>query len=320
VAGGARLALSREFSADVFWEETRRYGATVVSYTWTMLREVVDAPADRREPHHSIRLFIGSGMPAGLWKRVGRRFRRARVVEFYAPIDGEAVLANVSSHKPGAIGRPLPGSSAIRIGAYDIEAGRFVYGADGLVRECAPGEVGMLLVEVHPAEAVADVPMRGVFRSGDAWRATGDLFWKDRDGDHWLAGPASTVIRAQAGLVFPSLVDDALLALGEVDLAVTYAVTRQGRPPLVVSAVQLRDEAAPPTQEDLTDTFASLARGSPPDAVRVVAAIPLTAWYRPNAGALASEGLDFGGPAWWRNPDGQYEPLTIDAAEKLLGQ
>jgi putative long chain acyl-CoA synthase len=276
----------------VFWEETRRYGATVVSYTWTMLREVVDAPADRREPHHSIRLFIGSGMPAGLTRRVNRRFRRARVLEFYAPIDGEAVLANVSSHKPGAIGRPLPGSSVIRIGAYDLEAGEFVYGSDGLVRECEPGEVGMLLVEVHPAEAGAGAPLRGLFRSGDAWRVTGDLFWKDRDGDHWLAGAASTVIRAETGLVFPSLVDDALLALAGVDLAVTYPVARQGRPPLAVSALQLRAEAVPPAEEDLSRAFASLRRSARPDVVRVVGEIPLTPWYRPHAGALASESLD----------------------------
>ncbi len=40
---GARIALSRGLDPDRFAEEVRRYGVTVVSYTWTMMREILDA-------------------------------------------------------------------------------------------------------------------------------------------------------------------------------------------------------------------------------------------------------------------------------------
>src|SRR5690606_30124725 len=105
IAGGSRLALARSFDPATFWEEVRRYGVTVASYTWTMLREIADAPPDPGERHHPVRLFIGAGMPRGLWRRVTKRFASARVLEFYASTEGEAILVNLSGEKPGAKGK-----------------------------------------------------------------------------------------------------------------------------------------------------------------------------------------------------------------------
>jgi putative long chain acyl-CoA synthase len=311
VAGGARLALSREFSPEVFWDEVRRYGASVVSYTWTLLREVVDADIDPREKNHPIRLFIGSGMPRSLWDRVNQRLGPARVVEFYAPIEGEAVLANVAAHKPGAMGRPLPGGAHLRIAACDVASGKLEIRDDGLVRAAADGEIGMLLVEVHPAEAGVDAPLRGVFASGDSWRASGDLFWRDADGDHWLAGPVASVVATETGPLFPSLVDDALRMVPGVDLAVTYPLHATDGSDggdghrLTVSAVSLL-----PGQSLSVDELsaalapAALDRSAPPDVVQVVDKVPMTTWYRPYPGELRTQ--EIGGFAWARQPDGSY--------------
>ena len=107
IAGGARLAVARRFDVSTFWEEVRRYGVTVASYTWTMLDAVVDAPPQPAERHHPLRLFIGSGMPRALWRRVEERFSPARVVEFYASTEAGAILVNVRGAKLGSMGRPL---------------------------------------------------------------------------------------------------------------------------------------------------------------------------------------------------------------------
>ncbi|MGE0219444.1 alpha/beta fold hydrolase, partial [Mycolicibacterium sp.] len=90
VVGGARIALSREVRPDRFVQEIRQYGVTVVSYTWAMLREIIDDPGFSLTGSHPVRLFIGSGMPAGLWKRVLDVFEPANVVEFFATTDGQA--------------------------------------------------------------------------------------------------------------------------------------------------------------------------------------------------------------------------------------
>ncbi|MET0896589.1 MAG: alpha/beta fold hydrolase, partial [Mycobacterium sp.] len=105
VVGGARIALSRGLRPDTFVQEVRRYGVTVVTYTWAMLRDVIDDPAFALHGNHPVRLFIGSGMPTGLWQRVTDAFAPAQVVEFFATTDGQAVLANVSGAKIGSKGR-----------------------------------------------------------------------------------------------------------------------------------------------------------------------------------------------------------------------
>ena len=145
VAGGARLAVASEFEPATFWDEVRRYGATIVTYTWAMMNEIAEAPPNPGEQHHPVRLFMGSGMPRGVWRRVSERFAPARVLEFYASTEGDAVLVNISGDKPGCKGRPLPGSAEVRIAAYDPVARRLVEGPDGFAIACAKHEPGMLL-------------------------------------------------------------------------------------------------------------------------------------------------------------------------------
>ena len=101
-----------------------------------MLHEIADAPPNPGEHHHPVRLFIGAGMPRGLWRRVDRRFAPARVLEFYASTEGDAILVNLTGEKPGCKGRPLPGSAEVRLAAYDIDAGRLLERADGFAIEC----------------------------------------------------------------------------------------------------------------------------------------------------------------------------------------
>src|SRR4029077_7296701 len=109
VVGGSPIALARGRAPDRFLQEIRQYGVTVVSYTWAMLREVIDDPAFSLTGSHPVRLFIGSGMPTGLWKSVIDVFEPAHVVEFFATTDGQAVLANVSGATLGSERRPLAG-------------------------------------------------------------------------------------------------------------------------------------------------------------------------------------------------------------------
>ena len=123
-----------------------------------MLDEAVQAPAEPGERHHPVRLFIGSGMPRGLWRRVERRFRPARVVEFYASTEAGAILVNLRDSKLGSMGRPLPGSAEVRIAQYDLDARGLVLDRDGSARGCDVDEVGMLLARVSPTESLTIDP------------------------------------------------------------------------------------------------------------------------------------------------------------------
>lgn len=177
----------------------RRYGVSVVSYTWAMLREVIDDPNFVLQGNHPVRLFIGSGMPIGLWNRVTEVFAPANVVEFFATKDGQAVLANVSGAKVGSKGRPLPGAVEVELAAYDSELDLILEDDRGFVRVAETDEVGVLLAKPRgPIDPAASVK-RGVFAPADTWISTEFLFRRDADGDYWLVGGRSSRIATDRG-------------------------------------------------------------------------------------------------------------------------
>ena len=303
LAGQARLAMTPAFDPESFWSEVRRYGATAVTYTWTMAADMLEAPAAGRDVHHPIRLFIGSGMPNGLWRRVEQRFAPAKVLEFYASTEGDAVLVNVTGEKVGSLGRQLPGSAELKVARYDIDAGRLVEGPDGFAVECRPGEVGMLLARLSRRDgAYPDQSLRAMFEGGDAWLATGDLFTVDEDGDHWLVGGVQSLIRHADGATPPIPVQDALSAIDAVHLAVAYPIDEPDGTTTVAAAVSLRpgfdlDAAA------LAEAVTSLPPADRPRYVRVVDEIPRTTWYRVRAGALRAVGIPPGESVWVLSKD-----------------
>ena len=306
IAGGSRLAIARDFNPKTFWAEVRRYGITVASYTWTMLREIADAPDDPAERHHPVRLFIGAGMPRGLWKRVAKRFFPAGVVEFYASTEGEAILVNLSGSKPGSKGRPLPGSAEVRLAAYDVAAGRLREREDGFAVECEIGEVGMLLTRVRGVVSTSESPLRGLFEPDDAWLATGDLFRADDDGDLWLVDHVAALIRTAHGHVGGFPIIDALGDLDAVDLAVVYGVPdADGEASLAVAAVTVRDGHGL-DGDSVSEALGMLRAAERPDIVHVVDEIPVTTWYRPSAAELRAGGAPKPGPAVWRRDGERY--------------
>jgi putative long chain acyl-CoA synthase len=321
VAGGARLALTTGYDPATFWDEVRRYGVTVASYTWTLLRDVAEATPHPGERHHPVRLFIGSGMPPGLWRRLTERFAPARVVEFYASTEGNAILVNLRGAKPGALGRPLPGTAQLRLAAYDPERERLLEGPDGYAVPSGPGESGLLLARTDPAVAGQAGVLRSVFSRDDAWLDTGDLMRRDADGDFWLVGAVASLIHTATGVVAPLPIRDALETLPAVDLAVAYGVpARAGEREVAVAAVTLR-RGHDLDGADLTAALGALAPAERPEVVHVVDEIPVTTWYRPLTTPLRAAGLppaDGSVRAWHRDARGAYRPLTQAARRRLL--
>jgi putative long chain acyl-CoA synthase len=319
VVGGTRIALSRGLDPNRFVQEIRQYGVTVVSYTWAMLRDVVDDPAFVLHGNHPVRLFIGSGMPTGLWERVLDAFAPANVVEFFATTDGQAVLANVSGAKIGSKGRPLPGVGRVELAAYDAEHDLILEDDRGFVQVAEPHQVGVLLAQSRgPIDPSASVK-RGVFAPSDTWISTEYLFYRDGDGDYWLAGRRGSVVHTARGLVFVEPATDALSCINGVDLAVTYNVPVGDRQ-LAVSAVTLLPGAGV-TAADLTEAAAKVPIGVGPDIVHVCPEMTLSATYRPTVSALRAAGIPKPGrQSWYFDVNGnEFRKLTPGARSELSG-
>ncbi len=304
VASGARFSMASRLDPDTFWNEARRYGVTVVSYTWTQLRDLVEAPPHPGEQHHTIRTFIGSGMPVGLWHRVIERFAPARVVEYYASAQTDAILVNMSGAKVGCMGTPLPGSPELRIARIDESTRRLALRADGSAEQCRPREIGMLVSRVEPGISPVARPHRGLFAPGDAWVPTGDLFYRDEDGDFWLAGNADSLVTTAHGVVGGSAVEDALGILDAIDMSVTYAVPGADGDDLAVTAITLRSGRL----LDAVDLSAALGQLPPdrrPQVVRIVERIPTSTSHRPLPSAFREGGRPAPGPRVY-----QLDPLS----------
>jgi putative long chain acyl-CoA synthase len=320
VVGGTRIALSRGLRPDRFVQEVRQYGVTVVSYTWAMLREVVDDPAFVLHGNHPVRLFIGSGMPTGLWERVVDAFAPAHVVEFFATTDGQAVLANVSGAKIGSKGRPLPGAGRVELGAYDAEHDLILENDSGFVQVADANQVGVLLAQSSgPIDPTASVK-RGVFAPADTWISTEYLFRRDEDGDYWLMGRRGSEVHTARGLVYAEPVTDALGLINGVDLAVTYDVPVGGQE-VAVSAVTLLPGATV-TAADLTEAVAKMPVGLGPDIVHVCPEMTLSATYRPTVSALRAGGIPKPGRQVWYfdTSSNEFRRLTPGVRSELSGE
>lgn len=319
VVGGTRIALSRGLRPDRFVAEIHQYGATVVSYTWAMLCDVLDAPGFTLQGNNPVRLFIGSGMPTGLWQRVVDEFAPAKVVEFFATTDGQAVLANVAGSKVGSKGRPLPGGGEVELAAYDAELDLILEDLEGFVEVAEADQVGLLLARPWgPIDPTASVK-RGVFAAGDTWISTEYVFSRDADGDFWLLGNRRTLIRTARGVVFPEAITDAFGVINSAELAVTYGVQIPGETVAITALTVQPGQTV--TAAELSEAIAEMAVGLPPDIVHVVSELPLSASYRPTVSALRAEGLPKPSRnSWFLDADtGEYKRFTAAVRSKMLG-
>jgi putative long chain acyl-CoA synthase len=231
-------------------------------------------------------------MRADVWRRLADRFGGVGVLEFYASTETNAVLANASGEKIGALGRPIPGSTELAVVEYDMAAATFVRDASGHCVLTAPDRPGMLLARLESSgHAPLQRVLRNAFAPGDAWYITGDLLRCDADGDYWFVERAADLIRTPAGVAIPRDIEDALYRLPAVTLAAAYAAP-DGTP---TAAVVLRPGSSL-AASDLAATFTSLPPHARPRHVHPVAALPMTHGFRPLRGDGVAK-LTFGAEA-----------------------
>ena len=222
--------------------------------------------------------------------------------------------------KVGSEGRPLPGGGEVELAAYDPGEDLILEEDRGFVKVARRDEIGILLAKPWgPIDPTASIK-RGVFAAGDIWISTEYVFRRDADGDYWLMGNRSGLIRTARGVVFPAPITDAIGKVAAVDLAVTYPLEVPGGESLAVTAITLRPGKSV-TVADLTEALAAMPDGLPPDVVHVVADLPVSASYRPTVSGLRAAGLPKAGRnSWYLDPDtGRYRRLTAAARAEFAG-
>jgi acyl-CoA synthetase (AMP-forming)/AMP-acid ligase II len=226
------------------------------------------------------------------------RFGTVGVLEFYASTEGTGVLANVSGEKIGALGRPLPGVNDMLLVAYDFEKKRAIRDERGLCLEAAIDEPGLLLTRIDTEKAKTTYDgyldhdetesrvRHDVRERGDAWFVSGDVMYRDGQGDYWFLDRLSDVVRTSYGPVFTRPVEDVLYQLTEIRLAVAFGSSAAEGEQQLEAAIQLRDGRSLSTEALYRLCTSRLEPNARPARVYVVSSVPMTEGNRPLKGAL----------------------------------
>ncbi|MBA3458706.1 MAG: alpha/beta fold hydrolase [Deltaproteobacteria bacterium] len=323
LVGGARLALASKFAPTTFWDEIRRYGASVVFYAGEMCRRLVDAQPVLGERNNPVRLFAGSGLRKDVWRRLVDRFGPVGVLELYASTEANAVLANARGKKLGSVGRPLPGSPELAVAAWSFPDDDFERDGAGRLVRSRLDEPGMLVAKLgqRAGADVAHIDPRRVlhdaFEPSDLWFVTGDIASVDTEGDFWLIDRASHMIQTRLGAIASTRIEDALYETPGVALCIAAGQRDPADPKIEtpIAALQLQPGVSiEPHLASISAAVAALPEYGRPRRIRVVDSLPLTDGFRPiKRGIRDLDVSDGPGVYAWDARAQQYRPTDASA-------
>nr|XP_020751519.1 very long-chain acyl-CoA synthetase [Odocoileus virginianus texanus] len=183
---------------------------------------LLQKPNDR---DHKVRLALGNGLRADVWKEFIRRFGDININEFYASTEGNIGFMNYT-RKIGAVGRVNYLQKKVinyELIKYDVEKDEPVRDGNGYCIKVPKGEPGLLvckITQLTPFNGYAGgksqtekKKLRDVFKKGDLYFNSGDLlmidhenfiYFHDRVGDtfRWKGeNVATTEVADTVGLV-----------------------------------------------------------------------------------------------------------------------
>jgi fatty-acyl-CoA synthase len=194
------IALRRKFSAREFAADLQRYQATATLYIGDVCRALVHSAASEAERGLRLRVAVGNGLEAQVWREFQRRFGQTVIREFYASTEAPAAILNLTG-TVGSLGHvPFERRRGFRLARLDSEQRALARNAQGRASECAADEPGELLLRVFPSDSDPHGAFRGytdaeasaarvahdVFEPGDAYFRTGDVLRRDRFGYYYF--------------------------------------------------------------------------------------------------------------------------------------
>ncbi|HEY3239433.1 MAG TPA: AMP-binding protein [Acidimicrobiia bacterium] len=270
LATGARLVVTRSFSARAWIDLVRTHGVTVSSMVGTQVRMLMATPARPTDADNRLRCIpYGLNVPLEMWTAFEQRFG-APLCNIYGLTEAVAIASAAplyGDRRIPSVGRPARGKT---IGVFAADGTRLPPGADGEIRiHGQPGVSLMLGYHNRPEETAQAL-------GADGWLRTGDIGRLDEDGYLTFVDRGKDMIKRAGENVSASEVE---MVVGEFPGVAEVAVVGRADP--------VRDEAVVafvvPVPGAGLDTAAldahcraGLARFKVPEEYRVVEALPRT--------------------------------------------
>lgn len=157
------------------------------------MRYLCNTPKRDNDHKHGVRLAVGNGLRAEVWKEFLQRFGPISIWEFYGATEGNAGFINYTG-KIGAVGRANPflkSFAPFELIKYNVEQDEPVRDERGLCIRVRPGETGLLVIKITKntpfygyagdSKKTEKKILRDVLAKGDAFFNSGDLLMMDHE-------------------------------------------------------------------------------------------------------------------------------------------
>uniref|UniRef100_A0A8C2GG70 long-chain-fatty-acid--CoA ligase n=1 Tax=Cyprinus carpio TaxID=7962 RepID=A0A8C2GG70_CYPCA len=325
---GNTVVLRRKFSASQFWDDCRKHNITVMQYIGETLRYLCNMPKKANDRDHKVRIAIGNGVRADVWKEFLNRFGRIHVGELYAATEGNVGFINYTD-KVGVVGR-------INIlSKFDIEKEEPVRNAEGLCIPVGKDEVGLLVGKITKhtpfvgyagnEQQTEKKRLGDVFVKGDLYFNSGDLLRIDHDNFVYFHDRVGDTFRWKGENVATTEVADILMMVDCIEEANVYGVKVEGHEGRIgMAAVKLKEGR----EFDCVNTCSVLANYLPvyarPRFIRIQNSLEVTGTFKMKKVKLVEEGFDptlIRDPLYFLDlPQKKYVPLSQEIHKSIVSQ
>uniref|UniRef100_A0A8D0EWX3 long-chain-fatty-acid--CoA ligase n=1 Tax=Strix occidentalis caurina TaxID=311401 RepID=A0A8D0EWX3_STROC len=320
---GATCVLRAKFSASQFWDDCRHYNVSVIQYVGELMRYLCNTP------RHGVRLAMGNGLRAEVWKEFLQRFGPVSIWEFYGATEGNAGFINYTG-KIGAVGRDnvfLKTFAPFELIKYNVEKDEPVRDERGLCIRVCPGETGLLVIKITKntpfdgyagdSQKTEKKVLRDVLVKGDAFFNSGDLLMIDHERFVYFQDRVGDTFRWKGENVATTEVEATLAMVNFIQEVNVYGVSVPGcEGRCGMAAIRLRAGASFEGERLYAFTRETLPSYAAPRFVRIQDALEITGTFKQCKGNLVRDGFDPGAtrdPLFFRDDTKKsYVPLSPD--------
>ncbi|KAG9341352.1 hypothetical protein JZ751_019458 [Albula glossodonta] len=301
---GATVVLKNKFSASQFWDDCRKHSVTVIQYIGETMRYLCNTPKRNNDQDHRVRVAIGNGARADVWRQFLNRFGDIRVTELYGSTEGNISFINYAG-KIGAVGcvtflhRKVFQCALLK---YNTATDEPMRDHRGFCVEAAKGETGLLVSRITKTapfsgymgnlQQTEKKKLRDVFQKGDVYFNTGDLLRMDQDNFIYFQDRVGDTFRWKGENVATTEVADILTMADCIQEANVYGVKVAGHEGRIgMAAVTLKEGVEFDPISTCSQVMNSLPAYARPRFLRIQDSLETTGTFKQMKMTLVEEGF-----------------------------
>ncbi|KAG7522908.1 very long-chain acyl-CoA synthetase-like [Solea senegalensis] len=332
---GIVVALRSKFSASQFWDDCRKYDVTVIQYIGEIMRYLCNSPKRLSDRRHKVRLAIGNGIRADVWREFNSRFGNIEIKELYGATEGNLFLMNYCG-KVGAVGRInflIKMLSSYTVIKYDVDKEEPLRDSSGFCIEADKGEPGLMVSKITvktpfsgyagDLQQTEKKKLHDVFKKGDTYFNTGDLLCVDEDNFIYFHDRVGDTFRWKGENVATNEVADVITLADCIKEANVYGVKVPGQEGRAgMAAVTLQDGHKFATADIYKHVENFLPTYARPRFIRIQSSLEVTGTYKLMKTKLVEEGFNpnlIKDPLYFLdNKEKEYIPFTPDIFNDIM--